>query len=115
RPAARAREARRLGVKQLGSRRYGPPEVLEGREAPDPRVEPGTVRIRVHAAGVNFSDLLARQGLYPDAPKPPCTIGYEVAGVVDGVGDGVTVPWGGEQVVAVTRFGGRSERVGVAA
>ena len=102
-------------MRQLVIPRYGPPEVLEVREAPDPRVELGTVRIRVHAAGVNFSDLLARQGLYPDAPKPPCTIGYEVAGVVEDVGDGVTVPWRGEQVVAMTRFGGQSELVVVPA
>src|SRR2546426_1186760 len=102
-------------MKQLVIPRYGPPEVLTVREVPDPPVIPGTVRIRVKAAGVNFSDLLARQGLYPDAPKPPCTIGYEVAGVVEDVGDGVTVPWRGEQVVAMTRFGGQSELGGVPA
>jgi len=102
-------------VKQLVIPRYGPPEVLVVREAPDPPVEPGTVRIRVHAAGINFSDLLARQGLYPDAPKPPCTVGYEVAGVVDAVGEGVATPRRGEPVVATTRFGGQSELVVVPA
>jgi len=102
-------------MRQLVIPCYGPPEVLEVREAPEPRVEPGTVRIRVHAAGVNFSDLLARQGLYPDAPKPPCTIGYEVAGAVDAVGDGVTTVRRGELVIATTRFGGQSELVVVPA
>jgi NADPH:quinone reductase-like Zn-dependent oxidoreductase len=102
-------------VKQLVIPRYGPPEVLEVREAPDPPVVPGTVRIRVRAAGINFSDLLARQGLYPDAPKPPCTIGYEVAGVVDAVGAGVPAPRAGDRVVATTRFGGHSELVVVPA
>ena len=102
-------------MKQLVIPRFGPPEVLEVREAPDPPVEPGTVRIRVHAAGINFSDLLARQGLYPDAPKPPCTVGYEVAGVVDAVGDGVGAPRRGDAVVATTRFGGQSELVVVPA
>ena len=102
-------------MKQLVIPRYGPPEVLEVREAPDPQVEPGTVRIRVHAAGINFSDILARQGLYPDAPKPPCTIGYEVAGVVDAVGTGVTMPRRGDPVVATTHFGGQSELVVVPA
>ena len=102
-------------MKQLVIPRYGPPEVLEVREAPDPPVEPGAVRIRVHAAGVNFSDLLARQGLYPDAPRPPCTVGYEVAGVVDAVGEGVTAPRRGDPVVATTRFGGQSELVVVPA
>jgi NADPH:quinone reductase-like Zn-dependent oxidoreductase len=98
-------------VKQLVIPRHGPPEVLELRDAPDPAVVPGSVRIRVRAAGINFSDLLARQGLYPDAPKPPCTIGYEVAGVVDAVGPGVTTFRAGDRVVATTRFGGQSELV----
>ena len=91
--------------------RYGPPEVLTVREAPDPPVTPGAVRIRVQAAGINFSDLLARQGLYPDAPKPPCVIGYEGAGVVDAVGSGLTAPQVGDRVMAMTKFGGQSELV----
>ena len=102
-------------MRQLVIPRYGPPEVLEVREASEPRVEPGTVRIRVHAAGINFSDLLARQGLYPDAPKPPCTIGYEVAGAVDAVGERVTTIRRGDLVIATTRFGGQSELVVVPA
>ena len=102
-------------MKQLVITRYGPPEVLEVREAPEPEVRPGTVRIRVRVAGINFSDLLARQGLYPDAPKPPCTIGYEVAGVVEALGAGVTAPRIGDRVVATTKFGGQSEVVVAAA
>jgi len=98
-------------VKQVVILRRGPPEVLEVREAPDPAVVPGSVRIRVRAAGINFSDLLARQGLYPDAPKLPCTVGYEVAGVVEAVGPGVTAFRTGERVVATTKFGGQSELV----
>ena len=101
-------------MKQVVIPRRGPPEVLEVREAPDPVLQPGTVRIRVHAAGINFSDLLARQGLYPDSPKPPCTVGYELAGVVDAVGPGVTTPRGGDRVIATTKFGGQSELVVVA-
>jgi NADPH:quinone reductase-like Zn-dependent oxidoreductase len=85
--------------------------VLEVREAPDPVAQPGTVRVKVSAAGVNFSDLLARQGLYPDAPKLPCTVGYEVAGIVDAVGSGVSTPRVGDRVIATTRFGGQSELV----
>ncbi len=101
-------------MKQVVIPRRGPPEVLEVREAPDPVVQPGTVRIRVHAAGINFSDLLARQGLYPDSPKPPCTVGYELAGVVDAAGPGVTTPRVGDRVIATTKFGGQSELVVVA-
>jgi len=96
-------------VKQVVIPRYGPPEVLEVREAPDPHAGPGTVRIRVAAAGVNFSDLLARQGLYPDAPKPPLVVGYEVAGEVDEVGEGVTAFREGDRVFAMVRFWGQSE------
>ena len=69
--------------------RYGRPEVLEVREMPDPHPGPGEVRIRVHAAGLNFAETSARQGLYPDAPKPPCVVGYEVSGVLDELGQGV--------------------------
>jgi len=98
-------------VKQVVIPRHGPPEVLEIREAPDPAVVPGSVRIRVRAAGINFSDLLARQGLYPDAPKLPCTVGYEVAGVVETVGAGGTTFRTGDRVVATTKFGGQSELV----
>ncbi|HWC74637.1 MAG TPA: medium chain dehydrogenase/reductase family protein [Gemmatimonadales bacterium] len=98
-------------MKQVVIPRRGPPEVLDVREVPDPVVQPGTVRIRVHAAGVNFSDLLARQGLYPDAPKTPCTVGYEVAGVADALGSGVTTLRVGDRVIATTQFGGQSELV----
>jgi NADPH:quinone reductase-like Zn-dependent oxidoreductase len=102
-------------MKQLVITRYGPPEVLAVREAPDPPVTPGSVRIRVTAAGINFSDVMARQGLYPDAPKPPCVIGYEVSGLVDAVASGVVSTRIGDRVVATTRFGGQSELVVVPA
>ena len=98
-------------MRQVVITRRGPPDVLEVREAPDPVATPGTVRIRVHAAGINFSDLLARQGLYPDAPKIPCTVGYEVAGAVDAVGGGVTAFRPGDRVIASPKFGGQSELV----
>ncbi len=60
----------------------------------------------MRAAGVNFADIMARLGLYPDAPKPPVVVGYEVAGVVDAVGRGVTGFRDGDRVVALTHFGG---------
>jgi len=52
-------------------------------EAPDPTPQAGEVRIRVEASGINFADLMARMGIYPDAPKIPCVVGYEVAGTID--------------------------------
>lgn len=89
----------------------GGPEVLAVREAPDPVPRAGQVRIRVHAAGLNFAEVMARQGLYPDAPKPPCVVGYEVAGVVDALGPDVEGPAVGQRVLALVRFGGHAELV----
>ena len=76
-------------MRQMVIVRHGAPDVLQLREAPDPAPGDGEVRIAVRAAGVNFADVLARIGLYPDAPKPPVVVGYEVSGVVDAVGRGV--------------------------
>ncbi len=86
-------------------------DVLRVEERPDPPVGPGEVRIAVKAAGVNFADTMARVGLYPDAPKPPCVLGYEVAGEVESVGEGVSEHAVGDRVVAGTRFGGQAELV----
>src|SRR5260221_5289321 len=95
--------------------RHGDAGVFEMRESPDPTPGEGQIRIRVRAAGINFADILARIGLYPDAPKPPVVVGYEVAGVVDAVGSGVTNPHEGDRVVALTRFGGYADCVVVPA
>lgn len=93
--------------------RNGPPEVFEERELPDRHLAPKDVRIRVEAAGVNFADLMARVGLYPDAPKEmPYAPGYEVAGVVEAVGAKVEPPVVvGARVVAATRFWGYADLV----
>ncbi len=90
---------------------HGGPEVLRVEERPDPVVGPGQVRIAVSAAGINFADTLARVGLYPDAPKPPCVLGYEVCGEVESVGEGVTGLKPGDRVMAGTRFGGQASMV----
>lgn len=88
---------------------HGGPEVLKVEERPDPEVGSGEVRIAVKAAGINFADTMARVGLYPDAPKAPCVLGYEVAGEVESVGEGVDSVSVGDRVVAGTRFGGQAE------
>jgi synaptic vesicle membrane protein VAT-1 len=98
-------------MRQIVTTGNGGVEVLKVEEAPDPKPSKGDVLIRVKAAGLNFADILARQGLYPDAPKKPCVMGYEVAGVVEGVGDGVDQSLIGKSMVAMTRFGGQSELV----
>lgn len=92
--------------------RHGPPEVFEEQEIEERRIAPPEVRIRVEAAGVNFADLMARVGLYPDAPPLPFAPGYEVAGVVEEAGAKAgpgLAP--GTRVVAATRFWGYADRV----
>jgi NADPH:quinone reductase-like Zn-dependent oxidoreductase len=95
--------------------RHGGPEVLQVQERPDPAVGAGEVRIAVRAAGINFADLMARAGIYPDAPSPPSVVGYEVAGEVESVGEGVEGFAVGDRVLAGTRFGGYAELVAVSA
>jgi synaptic vesicle membrane protein VAT-1 len=102
-------------MRQVVIPRYGPPDVFETREFPDPSPGDGEIRIRVRAAGVNFADGLARLGLYPDAPKPPLVVGYEVAGHIDAVGRSVVGIAEGDRVVALTRFGGYADTVVVPA
>jgi NADPH:quinone reductase-like Zn-dependent oxidoreductase len=91
--------------------RHGGPEVFEIQNRPEPSIGPGRIRIRVRAAGINFADLMARQGLYPDAPDTPCILGYEVAGDVEDVGEGVERVQPGDRVMAACRFGGYAEIV----
>jgi NADPH:quinone reductase-like Zn-dependent oxidoreductase len=98
-------------MKALVQTKNGGYDVLQVQERPDPPVGPGEVRIAVKAAGVNFADTMARLGLYPDAPKTPCVMGYEVSGVVESVGDGVSEHAVGDRVVAGTQFGGQAELV----
>jgi NADPH:quinone reductase-like Zn-dependent oxidoreductase len=95
--------------------KHGGPGVLEVQERPDPQLGPGEVRIAVAASGVNFADVMARMGLYADAPKPPCVIGYEVAGTVLELGEGVRGLEHGQRVVAGTEFGGYASQVVVSA
>ena len=97
-------------MRQVWITRKGGPEVLEVRESPDPQPKAGEVRIRVRAAGVNFADVMARVGLYRDAPPIPCVVGYEVAGEID-----LPAERAGECVIAATKFGGQSEMVCVPA
>ncbi len=93
--------------------RHGGPDVLEVQDRPDPPAGPGEIRVAVKAAGINFADLMARAGTYPDAPKPPCVIGYDIAGEVESVGEGVTSHSVGDRVLGGTRFGGYAELVTV--
>src|SRR6187402_3946482 len=96
-------------MRQVWITRAGPPEVLAIREASDPEPSEGEVRVRVLRSGINFADLMARVGLYPDAPPLPCVVGYEVSGTVDRIGKGVTAVAPGDRVMAMPKFGGYTD------
>ncbi|HEX2085697.1 MAG TPA: zinc-binding dehydrogenase, partial [Solirubrobacteraceae bacterium] len=81
--------------------RRGGPDVLRVEERPDPVPGDGEVLIEVAAAGISYSEVLARVGLYPKAPEPPAVLGYDVAGTVAGTA---------ERVAAFVRHGGYAER-----
>lgn len=102
-------------MRQIVTTKNGGVEVLEVQQAPDPLPANGEVVVRVKAAGLNFADIMARQGLYPDGPPKPCVMGYEVAGVVESLGEGVDETYLGKPVVAMTRFKGQAEMVAVGA
>ncbi len=102
-------------MKAIRIEKYGPPEVLRYSDSPEPELNPGHVRIRVRAAGINFADLLARMGLYPDAPKPPFVPGLEVGGEVEEIAPDVKTLDKGRRVMALTKSGAYAEKVCVPA
>jgi NADPH:quinone reductase-like Zn-dependent oxidoreductase len=90
-------------VKAARFSRFGGPEVLEIVDLPDPHPGPGQVRIAVRAAGVNPSDWKKREGLMD--PELPQTMGYEAAGVVDELGEGVADVAVGDRVFGLSAEG----------
>ena len=89
--------------------RAGGPDVLQMVEDEVPTPRSGQVRVKVWATGVAFTDIMMRQGVYPGVPKPPYSPGYDIVGLVDELGDGVSDRVLGEQVVALTVVGGYGE------
>ncbi len=89
----------------------GAPDVLKVQDRPAPAPGAGQVRVAVKAAGINFADVMARMGLYPDAPKLPAVVGYEFAGEVESLGSGVDGVTAGDRVLGGCRFGGYAEQV----
>jgi len=98
-------------MKQIWITKTGAPEVLKVKEAEDPVTGPGKLRVRVKASGINFADILARMGLYPDSPKLPTVVGYEVSGEVEEIGEGTNGFKVGDKVIGLCRFGGYSDKV----
>ncbi|MFI5390817.1 MAG: alcohol dehydrogenase catalytic domain-containing protein, partial [Bacteriovoracales bacterium] len=89
----------------------GDPSVLKIKEVADTPLKPNQLKVQVKASGINFADILARQGLYQDAPPLPCVVGYEVSGVVIEVGSELSPSWQGKEVICITRFNGYSDTV----
>lgn len=80
---------------------------------PEPRA--GEVLVHVKAAGLNFAEVMARMGMYPAAPPTPCVVGYEAAGIVEKLGEGVDSVAIGTRVIAMKKFGAHSEYITVPA
>ncbi|QQR90471.1 MAG: zinc-binding dehydrogenase [Myxococcales bacterium] len=98
-------------MKAITIRRFGSPSVLELRDYPEPEPSEHDVVIEVRASGLNFAEVMARKGLYPDAPKAPCVVGYEASGIVEKVGSSVTAFRPGDSVIALCHFGAHAEKV----
>jgi NADPH:quinone reductase-like Zn-dependent oxidoreductase len=102
-------------MRAIWNTKAGGPDVLEVRETEDPPLEKGHVRVRVKAAGLNFAEVSARQGLYPDAPPFPMVAGYEAAGEIAEVAAGTEAPAPGTRVIALSRFGAHADNLVVPA
>lgn len=86
-----------------------PDKAFEIREVPTPEPDENQVLIKVEGFGLNFADIMARQGNYQDCPPLPAVIGYDVVGKVEKTGRGVDNVKVGDRVTALTRFGGYAE------
>ena len=93
-------------MKFIEASKFGGPEVLTVVEAPTPTPTEGTLLVEIKAAGVNYADIMARSGFYPQVPKAPFPVGFEIAGVEKGVGKGVQGFKEGDSVVAIIQGGG---------
>ena len=91
----------------------GGPEVLRLDEVPEVDPGPGEVRIRIEAIGLNRAEVMLREGIYHERPVFPSRIGYEAAGVVEAVGEGVTGVREGERIATVPSFALSQTRQGV--
>ena len=93
-------------MKFIEASKFGGPEVLTVVEAPTPTPTEGALLVEIKAAGVNYADIMARSGFYPQVPKAPFRVGFEIAGVVKGVGKGVKGFKEGDSVAAIIQGGG---------
>src|SRR5215207_1632801 len=95
--------------KRVVINRLGGPEVLEVREGELPEPGLGEVRVRILATGVSLPDLMMREGVHPEAPRPPFTPGWDLVGLVDKLGVGASTVEPGQMVAALPITGGYAE------
>lgn len=99
-------------MQQIWIRKNGAPDVLSFEDSTEPSsLESNEALIDVHYSGINFADVIMRQGLYRDAPPKPFVPGYEVSGIVTQVGSGVRRFKVGDPVVTGCLFGGYSSQI----
>ena len=91
--------------------KYGAPEVLEVKEFSDPQPLDNQVRVKVHYAGINFAEIMARMKLYPGGPKPGSVLGGEVSGIIDKLGKDVKGLSIGDKVMGLSLSGSYSSHV----
>lgn len=88
---------------------HGGPEVMQVAEADEPKASAGKVRVRVEACGLNYSDIMIREGTYIDEMRLPYTLGREFCGVIDQVGEGVAGYSVGQRVIGSVPGGALAE------
>lgn len=91
--------------------RYGSTDVLQIVEDNKPEPKPGEVRVRILTAGASFADVLLREGIHPEARRPPFTPGWDIVGIVDKHGPSVSTPEVGQRVAALPVVGGYAEYI----
>jgi NADPH2:quinone reductase len=96
----------RTMYKRIVVTRYGGPDELQLVESPRPEPKSGEVRVRVLAAGVSLPDVMMREGIHPETPTLPFTPGWDLVGVVDRLGDGVSGVEPGQRVLIHGAAGG---------
>lgn len=100
-------------MKAVVLKKYGKPNVLSISEVEEPRIGPNDLLVKVHYAGVNYADLLSRQGLYSWAPKLPYILGLEASGTVEKVGESVSKFKVGDRVIVANNSGGYAEYISI--
>lgn len=102
-----------MSYQYISIKKFGGPEVLDlETEERLPEPNQGELRIKVQATSINFTDTLIRRGIYPDVKeKPPITLGYDMVGIIDKHGAGVTDFKEGQKVAELTTIGAYSEYI----